>query len=148
MYVGGLKTLVLARGETLLTVRIVGALLVLATFTVISSTTSVVASHAAQPVGPALLRKMVELAIIELPKLMAHLTLCIGSIFVKLAARNEAFTQAGVVDQLKILREQLERLFAKLAARANVFRSVSPVEGYIEPFHGETRGSLLVVALG
>ncbi len=98
MHVAGLKTLVLARGRTLLTARIVGASLVLATLAVIVSTMSVVALHAARPVGPALLRKMVELAIIALPKLMAHLALCVGSNFVKLAARNKAFAQAGVVD--------------------------------------------------
>ena len=98
MHVAGLKTLVLARGETLLTARIVGASLVLGTLAVIASTTSIVASHAAQPVGPALLRKMEELAIIALPKLMAHLALRIGSNFVKLAAQNEALAQAGVID--------------------------------------------------
>ena len=85
--------------------RIVGALLVLATLTVITSTMSVVASHAARPVGPALLQKMAELAIIALPKLMAHLALCIGSNFVELAVRNEVFAQAGVVDRLEILRK-------------------------------------------
>ncbi len=148
MHVAGLKTLVLARGETLLTARIVRALLILATLTVLASTTSIVASHAARPVGPALLQKMTELAIIALPKLVAHLALCIGSNFVELAARNEAFAQAGVVDQLEILRKRLKHLFAKLAARANVLRSVSPVEGHIEPFHGETCGGLLEVALG
>ncbi len=116
--------------------------------TVIASTTSVVAAHAARPVGPALLQKMVELAIIALPKLMAHLALRIGSNFVKLAARNKAFAQAGVIDRLEILCKQLERLFAKLAARADVLPSVSPMEGHIEPFHGETRGGLLEVALG
>ena len=98
MHVAGLKTLVLARGDTLLTARIVGAPLVLGTLAVIASPTSIVASHAARPVGPALLRKMAELAIIALSKLMAHLALRIGSKFVKLAARNEAFAQAGVVD--------------------------------------------------
>ena len=148
MHVAGLKTLVLARGETLLTARIVGALLILATLTLIALTTFVVASHAARPVGPALLQKMAELAIIALPTLMVHLALRIGLNFVKLAARNEAFTQVGVIDRLEILRKQLERLFVKLAARANVLRSVSPVEGHIEPFHGETRGGLLEVALG
>ncbi len=148
MHVAGLKTLVLARGETLLTARIVGALLILATLTLIALTTFVVASHAARPVGPALLQKMAELAIIALPKLVSHLVLHISLNFVELATRNEAFTQAGVVDQLEILRERLERLFAILAARANVLHSVSPVEGHIEPFHGETCGGLLKVALG
>ncbi len=101
-----------------------------------------------RPVGPALLRKMAELAIIALPTLMAHLALRSGLNFVKLAARNEAFTQVGVIDRLEILRKQLERLFVKLAARANVLRSVSPVEGHIEPFHGETCSGLPEVALG
>ncbi len=55
MHVARLETLVLARGRTLLAARILGALLVLATLTVVASTTSVVASHAARPVGPALL---------------------------------------------------------------------------------------------
>ncbi len=105
MHVAGLKTLVLARGKTLLTAGIVGASPVLATLTVIASTTSVVASHAARPVSPALLQKMAELAIVALPKLMAHLALRIGSNFVKLTARNKAFAQAGVVDRLEILRE-------------------------------------------
>ena len=91
---------------------------------------------------------MVELAIIVLPKLVAHLALCISLNFVELVARNEAFAQAGVVDRLEILREGLQGLFAKLAARATVLRSVSPVEGHIERFHGETRGGLLEVALG
>ncbi len=99
-------------------------------------------------VCPALLQKMVELAIIALPKLVAHLALHIGSNFVELAVRNEAFAQAGVIDRLEILRKRLERLFTKLAARANVLRSVSPVEGHIESFHGETCGGLLKVALG
>ncbi len=73
MHVAGLETLVLVRGRTLLAARIVGASLVLATLTVVASTTSAVASHAARPVGPALLRKMAELAIVMLPQLMAHL---------------------------------------------------------------------------
>ena len=47
MHVAGLKTLVLVQGETLLTARIVRALLVLATLTVIASTKSVVPSHTA-----------------------------------------------------------------------------------------------------
>ncbi len=98
MHVAGLKTLVLAQGETLLTACIVGASLVFTTVTVFASTTSVVASHAARSVGPALLRKMAELAIILLPKLVAHLALRIGSDFVQLTVRNEDFTQAGVVD--------------------------------------------------
>jgi hypothetical protein len=33
-------------------------------------------------------------------------------------------------------------------ARADVLRSVRPVEGHVEPFHGEARGGLLKVALG
>jgi hypothetical protein len=148
MHVAGLNTLVLARGETLLTACIIGALLVFATLTILALTTSVVASHAAQSVGPALLQEMAELAIILLPKLVAHLALCIGSNLVKLTARDKAFPQAGVVDQLEILRKRLERLFSKFATRAKVLRSVSPVEGHIEPFHGETRGGLLEVTLG
>ncbi len=67
MHVAGLETLVLARGRTLLAARIAGALLVLATLTVVPLTTSVVASHAAQPDGPVLLQKMAELAIVALP---------------------------------------------------------------------------------
>ncbi len=47
MHVVGLKTLVLAQGETLLTVRIVGALLILTTLTVLASTTSIVTPHTA-----------------------------------------------------------------------------------------------------
>ncbi len=47
MHVAGLETLVLMRGETLLTVRIVGALLVFAMLTIFVLTTSVVALHAA-----------------------------------------------------------------------------------------------------
>jgi hypothetical protein len=148
MHVAGLKTLVLARGETLLTACIMEAPLVLATLTIITSTTSVVASHAARPVGPVLLQKMGGLVIIALPKFVAHLALRIGSNFVELAARNEAFAQAGVVDRLEILCERLERLFAKLVARTNVLRSVSPVQGHREPFHGETRRGLLEVTLG
>ena len=148
MYVAGLETLVLARGEALLTARIVGASLVFMTLTVFASTTSVIALHAAQSVGPALLQEMAELAIILLPKLVAHLALCIGSNLVELTARDKAFPQAGVVDQLEILRTRLERLFSKFATRAKVLRSVSPVEGHIEPFHGETRGGLLEVTLG
>ena len=98
MHVAGLKTLVLMQGETLLTARIVGTLLVFATLTVFASMTSVVASHAARSVGPALLQKMAELAIILLPKLLAHLALRICSNFLKFMARNVAFTQSGVVD--------------------------------------------------
>ena len=57
MHMAGLETLVLARRMTLLATRIVGASLILATLTVVASTTSVVASHAARPVGPVLLQK-------------------------------------------------------------------------------------------
>ena len=57
MHVAGLKTLVLAQGETLLTARIVGASLVLATLTVLALTTFIVGLHAARSVGSALLRK-------------------------------------------------------------------------------------------
>ena len=149
MHVAELKILVLlARRETLLTVRIVGAPLVFATLTVFASTTSVVASHAAQSVGPVLLRKIAELAIILLPKLVSHLALRVGLNFLELTARNEAFTQAGVVDRLEILRARLERLIAKFATRAQVLSPVSPVKGHIKPFHGETCGGLLEVALG
>ncbi len=105
MHVARLETLVLARGKTLLVARIVGVSLVLATLTVVASTTSIVASHAAQPVGPALLRKMAELAVVVLPQLMAHRALRVGSNFIELAAGNKAFAQARVVDRLKILRE-------------------------------------------
>ena len=78
--------------------RIVGASLIFAMLTVFALTTPVVASHAARFVGPALLRKMAELAIISLPKLVAHFALRIGSNLVELTARDEAFTQAGVID--------------------------------------------------
>jgi hypothetical protein len=148
MHVAGLETLVLARGRTLLAARIVGALLVLAMLTIVALTTSVVPSHAVRPVGPALLQKIANLAIVAIQQLMAHLTLCVGSNFVKLAARNKAFAQARVVDRLKILRERLQRLFVKLTARADVLRSARPVEGHIEPFHGEAQGGLLKIALG
>jgi hypothetical protein len=148
MHVARLETLVLARGRTLLAARIVGASLVLATLTIVASTTSVVASHAAQPIGPALIRKMAELAVVALLQLMAHLALRVGSNFIELAARNKASAQTRVVDRLKILREQLRRLFAKLTARVDVLRSVRSVEGHVEPFHGETCGGLLKVALG
>ena len=111
--------------------------------------TSVVASHTARSVEPALLQKMAELAIILLPKLVAHLALHVGLNFLEVMARNEAlFTQAGAVDRLEILRKQLEHLFAKFATRAKVLHPVSPVEGHIKPFHGETHGGLLEVALG
>ncbi len=148
MHVARLETRVLARGRTLLVARIVGALLVLATLTVVVSTTSVVASHTARPFSPALLQKMTELAVVALLQLMAHLALRVGLNFIKLAARNKAFAQARVVDRLEILREQLQRLFAKFTARADVLRSVRPVEGHVEPFHEEARGGLLDVALG
>ena len=91
---------------------------------------------------------MAELVIISLLKLVAHLVLRVGSKFLELTVRNKAFTQARVVDQLKILREQLERLFMTFATRANVLRPVSPVEGHVKPFHRETRGGFLEVALG
>ena len=147
MHGAGLNSLVLARGETLLIVCIVGVFFIFAMLTtVFASTMFVVASHAAKPVGPALLQKMVELAIILLSKLMAaH---CVGLNFLKLKARNESFAQARVVFQLKLLRKQLEHLFAKFATRAKVLRPVSPVEGHVKPFHGETCGGLLKVALG
>ena len=67
------------------------ALLVLTMLAVIASTMSILALHAVRPVGLALLQKMAELAIIALPKLMAHLALPIGSNFVELVAQNEAF---------------------------------------------------------
>ncbi len=86
MHVAGLETLVLAQGETLLTTRIVGAPLIFAMLTIFASTTSVVASHAARSVGPALLQKMAELAIMSLLQLVAHLALCVGSNFLELTA--------------------------------------------------------------
>jgi hypothetical protein len=146
MHVAGLKTLVLAQGETLLIAHIVGSLLVFATLTLFALT-SVVASHTGQLVGPALLQKMVDLAIISLSKLVMHLALRISSNFLKSTERNEALAQARVVDRLEILRKQLECLFAKFATRANVLRPVSPVEGHVKLFHGETRGRLLKVTL-
>ena len=97
MHVAGFETLVLGRGETLLTARIVGASLVFAALTVFALTTSAIALHAARFVGPALLQKMAELAIILLPKLVAHLALRVSLNFLELMARNKAFTQAGVV---------------------------------------------------
>ncbi len=66
MHVARLEALVLAWRRTLLVARVVGALLVLAALAVVASTTSVLASHAAQPFGPALLRKMAELAVVAL----------------------------------------------------------------------------------
>ncbi len=66
MHVARLEALVLVWGRTLLVARVVRASLVLATLAIVASTTSVVASHAAQPVGPALLRKMAELAVVAL----------------------------------------------------------------------------------
>jgi hypothetical protein len=55
MHRAGLKSLVLVRREILLLVRIRGASLTFTTLAVFVSTTSVVALHAARPVGPALL---------------------------------------------------------------------------------------------
>ncbi len=66
MHMARLEALVLAWERTLLVARVVGASLVLATLAVVALTTSVVASHAARPFGPALIRKMVELAVIAL----------------------------------------------------------------------------------
>ena len=66
MHVARLEALVLAWGRTLPVARVVGASLVFATLAVVASTTSVVASHAARPFGPALIRKMVELAVVML----------------------------------------------------------------------------------
>jgi hypothetical protein len=66
MHVARLEALVLTRGKTLLVARILGALLVLATLAVVALTTTVIASHAARPFGPALLQKMAELAIVAL----------------------------------------------------------------------------------
>ena len=131
MHVAGFKTLVLARRETLLLTPIVGASLASGTLTIFASMTSVDALHTVQPVGPALLQKMVELAIVVLLKLMAHLAFCIGLNFVELTARNKAFAQARLVDRLKVLREQLERLFTKFTTGANVLRPVSLVEGHV-----------------
>ena len=148
MHVAGVKTLVLAQGETLLVTHIVGASLAVAMLTIFVSTTSIIASHAAQPVGPALIRKMAELAIVLLLKLVAHLALCVGSNFVKLMVQNEIFVHARVVDQPKVLRECLEHLLAKFTTRADVLHPVALVEGHVKPFHRKTRGGLLEVALG
>ena len=98
MHWAELKILVLGQGETLLIARIVGALLIFATLTVSTLSISVIALHAARPVGPALLQKMAELAIILLSKLVAHLALRVDSNFLKLTARNKAFAQARVED--------------------------------------------------
>ena len=124
-----------------------GAPLAFAMLTVFALTMSVVASHTAQPVGPALLQKMVEPAIVLLSKIVAHLALCVGLNLFELTARNEAFAKARVVDRLKILRDRLERLFAKFVTRANILHPVSPVEGHVKPFHGENCRGLLEVAL-
>ncbi len=66
MHVARLEALVLAWGRTLPVARVVGMSLVLATLAVVASTTSVVASHAARPFGPAPLQKMAELAVLAL----------------------------------------------------------------------------------
>ncbi len=66
MHVARLEALVLTWGRTFLVARVVGASLVLATLALVTSTTSVVAPHAARPVGPALLQEMAELAVVAL----------------------------------------------------------------------------------
>jgi hypothetical protein len=149
MHVAGLKTLVLAQEETLLLARIVGASLAFATLTIFASTTSVVVLHTVQ---------LATCRTCDAPKNggacnhialeahgASHTSRQLG--FFKLTVRNKAFAQARVVNQLKILCEQLERLFTKFAARVNVLRPVSPVEGHVKPFHGETCSRLLEVAL-
>ncbi len=78
---------------------------------------------------------------------MVHLALRVGSNLVELAARNKAFACARVVNRLEILRERLQQLLAKFAAKAYVFRLVRPMEGHIKPFHGEARGGLLRLGL-
>ena len=107
---------------------------------------SVVASHAAQPVGPALLDKMTELAILSLLKFMAHFAFCVGLNFVELTAWNKVFTQARVVDQLKVLHERLEHLLAKFTPRADMLCPAALVEGHLKPFNRETCSGLLKVA--
>ena len=57
MHVAGLKALVLARGETLLLVRIVGTSRAVTTLIIFALTTSVVTSHTVQPVRPTLFHK-------------------------------------------------------------------------------------------
>ncbi len=147
MLVAGLKSLVLVWGETLLLTHIVGVSVAIATLIIFASTTSVVVLQSARPVGPVLLCKMAELAIVLLLKLVAHLVLCVGSNFVELMARNKAFAQARVVDQLKVLCKRLEHLLTKFATRADVLRPVALVEGHVKPFHRETRGGLHLAAL-
>jgi hypothetical protein len=63
-------------------------------------------------------------------------------------ARNRAFTQARIVDQLKVLRKRLECLLAKFTIKADVLYPVALVEGHVKPFHRETCAGLFEVALG
>ena len=148
MHVAGLKTLVFARGGTLLLARIVGASFTVAMLIIFVSATPTVTLHAARPVGPALLRKMVEFAIVSLLKLVAHFALCDGLNLFKLTVRNKAFAQVRVVDQVEVLCERLECLLAKFMTRADVLHPVALVEGHVKLLHRETRAGLLEVVLG
>jgi hypothetical protein len=145
MHVAGLKTLVLACGGTLLLAHIVMASLAITTLIVLASTTSIVMSHAARPVGPAMFCKMAELAIASLLKLVTHLVLCVGSNLFKLITQNKAFAQARVIDLVEVLREHL---LVKFMARADVLCPVALVEGCVKLFHRETAAGLLKVTLG
>ena len=104
MHMAGLKAFVFVHGGTLLVARIVAAPPTVATLIVLTPTISIDASHAARPVGPVMVCKMAELAIVALSKLFAHLVLCISSDLVKLMVLIITVVQLSIVDGLEVLR--------------------------------------------
>ena len=109
---------------------------------------SIVVLHAVRPVGTAMLHKMAELGIILLSTLMTHLALCVDTNLFKLMARNKAFAQVRVVDQVEVLCKRLEHLLANITTRVDILRPVALMEGHVKPFHRETCAGLLKVAFG
>ena len=84
MHVAGLKALVLAHGGTLFLAQIMVASLADATLIVLASTTSIIRTYAAQPIGLAMVCKMAKLAHVVLLEFVVHLTLHVDSNLVEL----------------------------------------------------------------
>ena len=107
MPVARLGILVITHGWALLVAGILAAPVAVAALVVLALTISIVASHAVQPVGLTMVRKMMKLASRVLLKFLAHLTLCVGMDLVKLVALVAAIIKLSIVDCLKVPCESL-----------------------------------------
>ena len=108
MPVARLGIRVITHGWALLVAgTILAAPVAVAALVVLALTISIVASHAVQPVGLTMVRKMMKLASRVLLKFLAHLTLCVGMDLVKLVALVAAIIKLSIVDCLKVPCESL-----------------------------------------